>query len=117
MSLVYIYCASVYLSCNPRLVYHFVFRLFSCNGFICNIIFFCFLVLLNCNRFFCIVLLWKHDKMLTKMHSCADTFLLDHVVVLAPDLISRLCGLCVVCVVLSDILINILEPLCGASVF
>ena len=45
------------------------------------------------------------------MHSCVDTFLLDHVVVLAPDLISLLCGLCVVCVVLSDILINILEIL------
>ena len=25
---------------------------------------------------------------------CVDTFLLDHVVVLAPDLISLLCGLC-----------------------
>ena len=55
--------------------------------------------------------------MWTKMHSCVDTFLLDHVVVLAPDLIFLLCGSCVVFVVLSDILINILELLYSASVF
>ena len=51
------------------------------------------------------------------MHSCVDTFLSDHVVVLAPDLISLLCGSCVVFVVLSDILTNILELLYSASVF
>ena len=51
MSFVYIYCASVYLSCNPRLVILVVIQLFSCNGFTCNIIFFCFLVFSNCNDF------------------------------------------------------------------
>ena len=55
MSFVYIYCAPVYLSCNPRLVILVVFQLFSCNGSTCNIIFFCFLVFLNCNVFFFLV--------------------------------------------------------------
>ena len=49
MSFVYIYCASVYLSCNPRLVILVVIQLFSCNGFTCILlIFFCFLVFSNC---------------------------------------------------------------------
>ena len=37
MSFVCIYCASVYLSCNPRLVILVVIQLFSRNGFTCNI--------------------------------------------------------------------------------
>ena len=51
MNFVYIYCSSVYLSCNPRLVILVVIQLFSCNGFTCNIIFFCFLVFSNWNDF------------------------------------------------------------------
>ena len=34
------------------------------------------------------------NTMWIELHSCVDTFLLDHVVVLAPDLISLLRGLC-----------------------
>ena len=51
MSFVYIYRASVYLSCNPRLVILVVIQLFSCNGFTCTNIFFCFLVFSNCEDF------------------------------------------------------------------
>ena len=51
VSFVYIYCVSVYLPRNPRLVILVVFQLFSCNGSTCNIIFFCFLVFSNCNVF------------------------------------------------------------------
>ena len=47
----------------------------------------------------------QHDYKVDKTAFHVSIFLLDHVIVLAPDLISLLCGLCVVCFVCSDTLI------------